>query len=155
MRRLWYLGTPSVLLAIAVVLSLAAPAAAPPMLMYSAPCTTAVTITTTTEAVLCTVSVSTAGTSQVVRLWGMAQVTVGTGGTALTFRWRRGSTITGTLVGVATAVQVTAGNTVQLAHAAEDTGFEFTLQPYALTVQQTAATGNGSGVFSELIAIVF
>lgn len=143
------------LLAVACVFGAIAPAVAPPLTIWSAPCTASVTITTTTETVLCTLVVQTVNPGQFVRLVGSAQVTLGTGATALTLRWRRGATTAGTLVGPANAIQGTAGNTVQLAHEVEDTPGEVSAQSYVLTAQQTAATANGTGLFSELLAMVF
>lgn len=154
MRRTWYLGCSSIMAAVALALSLLTPAWAPPLTIFSANCATAVTIVTTTETVLCTVTGTTGGPGQIIRLWGVTQVTVGTGGTALTFRWRRGSTTAGTQIGLATAINATAAATVQVAHAAEDTGVELAAQPYVLTVAQTAATANGTGVYSELLMLI-
>jgi hypothetical protein len=133
---------------------LVAPAAAT-LTVTSTPCTTSVTVTTTTETVLCTLSGLSASNGQVIRLIATSQFTSGTSTTALTFRIRRGTGITGTVVGPAAALTTTATNVVQVTHVVEDSPGEVSGQQYVLTVQQTAAAANGSGTFAEIVAIVF
>jgi len=109
-------------------------------------------IVTTTETVLATVSnVSTSRGGSKVTLVGSVQMTVGASVTALTFRWRRGTDATGTLIGEANAVQIetAAGSTEDHVHTVEDAGVDLVNASYVLTVQQTAATGNGSALQVE------
>lgn len=145
-----------ILLISAALLATVLPAGAlGPAYVYSVACTSAVTITTTTETVLCTLPGVTTSPGEVIRLVALADITSGTGTTAITVRFHRGLTVGGTLVGPQDAVQTTAGNTIARSAEAEDSPGEVVGLPYVLTAQQTAATGNGSGLFSELMAIVF
>lgn len=127
-------------------------------LVYDTPVTADVTITTTTETVAGTVTVAAVpGPGARIKLSGLAQVTAGTGTTALTLRWRRGSDATGTLIGEGDPIQggVAAGSTSNLTLDTTDTpSGELANQPYVLTVQQTGASGNGTIVQSSLKATV-
>jgi len=138
-----------------LLLNLTRPAFATPLTVSSVACTASVTVTTTTETVLCTTAGITASTGQVIRLIALTDFTSGTGTTSLTVRFRRGATATGTLVGPQDAVQTTAGNTIARSAEAEDTPGEVSGQQYVLTVQQTAATANGTGLFTEIVALVY
>jgi len=89
-----------------------------------------------------------------VRLHGFAQVTAGVGATAVTLRVRRGAGVGGAIVGEGNPVTVAAGNTVNLSIDVEDSPGEVANQVYTLSVQQTAATGNGTVVQAELAATV-
>jgi len=115
--------------------------------------TTSVTATadtalvTTAETVVATLTgCSTSGPGKPVRLTGEFQITLGTNATGLTVRIRRDS-LTGTLVGEANAVQIETA-----AASTEDHDIEVTDTPtgeifnatYVLTVQQVAASANGS-----------
>lgn len=120
----------------------------------------AVNVPTTTETVLATVgpfSENQAG-GQGVSFDGNINLTVGTGGTAATVRVRRGTDITGTLIGVAQSQTVVAANSVNLPIAELD---PVTVQPnvtYVVTIQQTAASANGTVnrvVFSAQDATAF
>lgn len=119
--------------------------------------TTDVTITTTTEKDLVNSgpATTTRQTSNVcVIAW--AQVTTGTNTTALTPRIRRGTGIAGTLVGEANAEQVkaAAGSTEALfAFTCEDRADVATVD-YSLTVQQTAASANGSALQGGILVFV-
>lgn len=111
----------------------------------------AVTLTTTAETVLATLSAfqtdNPSGEGVVVSF--DTQVTTGAGTTALVYRIRQGTTTSGTLVGAAITVPATASV------AQSPTGFAIldtsalalndpnSLQ-YVVTVSQTGATGNGS-----------
>jgi len=123
----------------------------------AATATTDVTITTTTEAVaVSSGAVPFPRASGQVLVSGWAQVTTGAGTTALTPRIRRGTAITGTLVGEANAEQVkaAAGSTEPVfAMAREDRANEGTVE-YSLTVQQTGATGNGTILQSGITVLV-
>lgn len=112
---------------------------------YDASVTADTSIPTTTETVVLTISgVTTPGAGSKVDLSAVAQVTAGTGTTAYTPRWRRGTDATGTLVGEGNPLTVTAGNTVEVTHNAQDTPADSAALSYVLTIQQTGATGNGN-----------
>lgn len=142
------------LLTVALALGAIAPAEAPPFVMYSTHCASTVTVTTTTETVACTLTVPSSGPSSTIRVEFTSQMTSGAGTTALTARVRRGSTTSGTLVGPANALATTAATTVLLTSQVEDAPGEVAAQPYAVTVQQTAATANGSVLDTEMFAFV-
>ncbi len=113
---------------------------------------TNVTVTTTTETIVAQIdNVTTPRAGCKVRLFGNLQLTTGADTTAVTVRWRRGTAITDTLVGEANAQQVVAaaGSTEELTHAVEDEPGEVAKQSYVLTVQQTAATANGTALAGE------
>lgn len=115
----------------------------------------AVTITTTTETVLLTLAgVSTRDASELVQLIAHAAVTLGTGTTSYVVRLRRGVDITGTLIGNADTYQGTAGNTVLVAIQRVDAPGAVAGQSYVVTLQQTAATANGSSLDSEITAVI-
>jgi hypothetical protein len=112
------------------------------------------TIVTTAETVLCTLSGVSTGRQASVQLRGWAQVTTGTATTALTPRIRRGVDATGVLIGEADPVTIgaAAGGTENLYVEAEDIGVDLSNATYVLTVVQTAATGNGTGLQASLEA---
>lgn len=113
--------------------------------------TAATSIPTTTETVLATLPpLSSDGQAQSVLLEGVAGFTVGTGTTTVTVRIRRGTGITGTAVASIAGVNVTAGNVVQIPINGVDTPGEVADQQYVLTVQQAAATANGTNVLSSI-----
>lgn len=115
--------------------------------VYDAAVTADTSIVTTTETVVLTISgVTPPGAGSRVKLNGTAQVTAGTAATAITPRWRRGTDATGTLVGEGNPLTVAAGNTISVPHETTDTPPDMGAASYVLTVQQTAATGNGSCV---------
>jgi hypothetical protein len=123
--------------------------------IYAVSVTADTTVTTTTETVLATVSgVSTDGPGQRVRVTGWAQVTPGTGTTSLTLRIRRGVDATGALVGEANAVAaaVAAGSAREIDLEAIDVLGDVAGQSYVLTIQQTAATANGTVLQSQIRA---
>lgn len=113
------------------------------------------TIATTTETVVAVLTIPSDSTpDQQVELSGNVDLVAGTGATALQLKIRRGGTVTGTIVGSNEAATVVAGNTVQAGVEAIDTpGLEAGLQ-YALTVQQTGATGNATVNAASLEAIL-
>lgn len=116
---------------------------------------TDVVVNTTTETVVATLPGVTTGRKTTVTLEGWVQLTVGTATTGLTLRVRRGVDATGTLVGEANLeiVEGAAGSTEDHEINVQDPGVDLQGQTYVLTVQQTAATGNGTGVQSSLKAI--
>lgn len=125
--------------------------------VFSSGVTADVTITTTTEQVVATVTgVTTPRPGCKVVLRGWAQVTTGTNTTALTPRIRRGTTITDPLIGEANPEQVeaAAGSTEAVEIAVEDLPGELASASYVLTVQQTAASANGASIQAEITAEV-
>jgi hypothetical protein len=111
-------------------------------------------IVTTAETVLCTLPGVNTPRRVSVRLKGWAQVTTGAATTALTARIRRGTDATGTLIGEVNAEQIeaAAGSTEEVEIEANDEGVDLAGATYVLTVQQTAATGNGTGLQASLEA---
>jgi hypothetical protein len=106
--------------------------------------TTDTTLVTTAETVVATLGgVSTQSADGLVQLDGFASLTTGTGVTAAVVRVRRGIDATGTLIGEATTSQIAASLPTTLAITVQDAPGEGTFS-YVLTVQQTAATGNGT-----------
>lgn len=89
-----------------------------------------------------------------VTLAGRVDFTVGTAATAVTLRIRRGTAITDTLIGEATPEQLTSAAGSTESHEVEglDAGVDLAGATYILTVQQTAATGNGSCLNADLHA---
>lgn len=121
-----------------------------PIQQYSAQLLTNTTVTTTTETVALTLpAISTPGPDAAVHIDGSLSMTYGTAATAVTVRVRRGTDATGTLVGEANAETVSAGNTSEQTFDVRDTPGEVAGQTYVVTVQQTAATGNGTVLAAE------
>lgn len=107
----------------------------------------AVTIVTTTETVIATLgpfNENQVAPAQGITFDGNINMTVGTGGTAVTVRVRQGTAITGTLVGVAQVQTATAGNTINLPIGELDPTLIQVNAQYVVTVQQTAASANGT-----------
>lgn len=124
---------------------------------YSIEATANVTLTTTTETVVATLSnVDTYKPNESIRLRASAQLTTGTGTTTVTPRIRRNS-VTGTVVNEANAVTVgaAAGSTESFETQCDDsfTG-EVAGQTYVFTLEQTGATGNGTSLYGYLEADV-
>lgn len=114
---------------------------------YSSQPTGDTTLVTTAETVVATVSgVSMQRPGQTVRCKGDYQITLGTGTTGLVTRVRRGG-LTGSLVGEGNTEQISsaAGSTEEHGTYVEEgpTG-EIAGATYVLTVQQVAATANGT-----------
>lgn len=101
-------------------------------------------VTTTELAVVTSPPVSTRDSGEAIVIEGYVTVTAGTGATAITPTIRRGSGITGAIVGEQHAVTVTAGNVVALSVNVEDVPGEVAGQVYTLTVAQTGASANGT-----------
>ena len=118
---------------------------------------TSVTLTTTTENVAVSSGpVKTPFQTHRVIIIGWAQVTTGAGTTALTPRIRRGTAITGTLVGEANAEEnkvVAAETEPVFIMVVEERAGEESVE-YSLTVQQADATGNGTIVQSGILVLV-
>lgn len=122
---------------------------------YSTTVTADVALVTTAETVVATLSgVATDRPGQTVRISAAFRVTTGANTTALTARIRRTS-LTGTLLGEATPVQIeaVAGSTEDHDLYVEDSfSGEVAGQVYVLTIEQTAATANGSVLNSSIVA---
>lgn len=112
----------------------------------TAEATTDTPLVTTAETVVATLSGVTTGRAKNVSLSAWAQLTTGTATTAVTPRIRRGTDATGTLIGEGNPVTVgaAAGSTETFEVATIDDGVDLAGASYVLTLQQTAATGNGS-----------
>lgn len=85
---------------------------------------------------------------------GWVQMTVGTGGTAVTPRIRRGTSTAGTLVGEGTALTVTAGDVVTIPITVDDVPGEVHSLSYVVTVEQTGATADGTVSQAHIETIV-
>jgi len=116
--------------------------------------TTDTTVTTTTETVVATLSGLSTPRKRDITLSGWAQMTTGTNTTGLTVRIRRGTGITGTLVGEANIEQIeaAAGSIEGIDITALDLGIDMSNGTYVLTIQQTAASADGSCVQAALTA---
>lgn len=117
-----------------------------------------VTLTTTTEGVVITsdpVSLPAPGCQ--VYVFAIAQLTSGTNTTAVTPRIRRGTAITDTLVGEANAetIKTAAGSTESFALAVVDAPGDRDKVTYSFTLQQTAASANGTTLQGSIMVIVF
>lgn len=112
-----------------------------------------VVVTTTAETVAATVQgISTEAGGDTVQLEGQLEVTVGTAGTSVVLKIERGSAAGSTLVIADTAVNVAAGNTVNLSINGSDSPGEVAGQSYILTVTVGAATGNSTVTQAQLNA---
>lgn len=117
--------------------------------------TSDITVTTTSETVAATLSgVSTARGGEKVTVTGVLVVTVGTAGTVVTVKVRRGTSTSGTQIGEDAAVSVTAANTVAIPFGAEDTPGDVDNASYVATVTVTSATGNSTVKSSVAVALV-
>lgn len=104
-----------------------------------------VPIVTTTETVaLVTPPVSTTFGSDAIEIEGMVNLTAGTGTTAAVLRIRRGNGITGTVVRAADTDTIAAGSSESFLVQGLDTPGDVAGQVYSITVQQTAASANGT-----------
>ena len=115
------------------------------------------TITTTTEQVAVSSPLARGyRNSAIVVVIGYAEVTLGTGTTAITPRIRRGTAITDTLVTEANALQIqTAAGSSEHYHmtAMEQVIGEF-CTAYSFTLLQTAASANGTILAAGICVIV-
>lgn len=104
-----------------------------------------VPVVTTTETVaLVTPPVSTTFGSDAIEIEGMVNLTAGTGTTAAVLRIRRGNGITGTVVRAADTDTIAAGSSESFLVQGVDTPGDVAGQVYSITVQQTAASANGT-----------
>lgn len=120
--------------------------------------TTNVTLTTTTETVILS-SPEIALPADAARVYVLcwAQLTTGTATTTVTPRIRRGTLITSPLVGEANAenVKAAAGSTEPFIIALVEDLALFDRAIYSLTLQQAAATGNGTALQASILVLVF
>lgn len=118
-----------------------------PVRRFSSYSETDTTLVTTAETVVATLTgVSTAQPGQSVGLRGKANITLGTGTTAIVSRLRRDS-VSGTVVGEVQTEQISsaAGSTEdhEIYHEDANAG-EFSGRTYVMTVSQTGASANGT-----------
>lgn len=119
--------------------------------------TTDVTITTTTEKdVVYSGGVLMPRDTATVCIIAWAQVTTGSMTTALTPKIRRGTGITGTVVGEANAEQVkaAAGSTEPLFYMACEDRSGVASVDYSFTVTQTGASANGAALSGGILVLV-
>lgn len=111
-----------------------------------------VTLVTTAETVVATLTGVSTPRRCNVTLEGWLQITLGASTTAVTLRVRRGVDATGALVGEANPVQISsaAGSTEDHYVKVQDPGVDLSNATYVLTATQTAATGNGTAVQASL-----
>lgn len=115
-----------------------------------------VNVPTTTETVVATIpNVNTQDPGANVAIEATVTLTTGTATTAVVLRIRRGS-VTGTIIGEAeTDTPIgAAGSTDPYSIGATDQPGEVASQNYVVTVQQTAATGNGTAIDSFVQAVL-
>jgi len=143
-------------LALVALLLAPAPAAAqgPSVWAYNT-CTATVTITTTTENVACSSPVvqTPRGEANVVVACYM-QITTGTMTTHVIPRIRRGTAITGTLISEENNVSIgaAAGGTEDSAVMASEDRAATNVQ-YSCTMDQVAADGDGSVIYSAILVL--
>ena len=115
----------------------------------SATAVAAVNVPTTTETAVATVgplNVNMPATEQGILVEATFNFTAGTAATSLTVRIRAGSGITGTVL-ITHTITVVAGTTYSVSVNALDATFSgagLSVATYTVSVQQTAATGNGT-----------
>ena len=121
---------------------------------YDAETLTDTNVPTTTETIVATLTGVATPRRTNVSVRGRVDLTTGTATTAVTLRIRRGPAITDTLIGEATPEQLTAAAGSTESHEVEalDAGVDLAGATYILTVQQTAATGNGSCLNADIHA---
>ncbi len=116
-----------------------------------------VTLVTTAETIIITseaVNIPYGQARLFVNAW--AQLTTGVGTTAVTPRIRRGTLVTDTLVGEANAegIKIAAGGTEPFKLAVLDTVTGYGSVQYVFTLEQTAATGNGTALQAGIVAFL-
>lgn len=90
-------------------------------------------------------------------IFAYAQLTTGTATTTVTPRIRRGTAITDPLIGEANAenIKAAAGSTEPFFLAVVETVTQRDRLTYSFTLQQAAATGNGTAVQGAILVLVF
>lgn len=123
---------------------------------FSAHNTTNTTITTTAETVVATLTGVSTGRAMDVRLQGWVQYNTAANATGVTARIRRGSTVSGTLVGEANAItiQAVAGSAEELSIEVTDPAMDASGLTYVLTLEVAGATANPSAMQATLTATV-
>jgi hypothetical protein len=118
--------------------------------------TTDTALVTTAETVVATLDSVTTPRAVNVTLRAWAQLTTGTATTAVTPRIRRGTTAAGTLINEGNPVTLgaAAGGTEDFEIDAVDLNADISGASYVLTLQQTAATGNGSCLQAQISASI-
>lgn len=115
----------------------------------------ATTLTTTTETVLVTSpGISTDGPSQQISIQATAALVTGASTTSVRLRIRRGTGITGTVVGDSGNITAAAAAAVDLSVDAVDNPGDVADQVYVLTAQQVAATGNATAQLAAIAAVI-
>ncbi len=119
---------------------------------------TNVTLVTTAETVIITAPRLTLP-AQSVQLYilAWAQLTTGAATTTVTPRIRRGTAITDPLISEANAenVKAVAGSTEPFLIAVVDNVSDLVTVEYSLTLQQAAATGNGTALQASILILAF
>jgi hypothetical protein len=115
---------------------------------------TNVTLVTSAETVVATVSGVSTPRKTSVTIEGWAQVTTGASTTSLVPRIRRGTDINGTLIGEGNPVTIgaAAGGTEDVEIKVVDSGVDLANGSYVLTVVQTAASANGTSLQAGITA---
>jgi len=114
----------------------------------------ATAVPTTAETIIATLpGLSTSRLCMTYRLVGVVLITAGVGTQRVIVRLRRGTAVTGTVVGDPQVVAARYKSTIAVGATGEDMLGEVVAQQYVLTVQQAAATGDGSVTWAELVAI--
>ena len=114
------------------------------------------TITTTTETIVATSPPAAVPFgSAFAFVFGFLQMSTGTGVTGVTARIRRGNLVTGPLVGGANVVAAAASTAIGADIAVLDSLVSFDAAQYVLTIQQAAATGNGTVNQATILVLLF
>lgn len=117
----------------------------------------AVTLTTTTEGVVISAPrIAVVRQSMTALVLAIAQLTTGTGTTTVTPRIRRGAAVGDPLVGEANAITIGAaagGNEQFVGFASEELALAAAVE-YSLTLQQAAATGNGTVLAAAILVLL-
>lgn len=127
-----------------------------PFTAQSVTVTAATAVVAATETVIATLpGISPPYTSPIIRFLASMRMTTAALTTAMTLRIRRGTGITGTLVGTADAVVQSASALIAMSTGGEDQPGEVAGQQYVLTAQATGPSANGSVTFAEMLAMSF
>ncbi len=119
---------------------------------------TDVTLVTTTETVIITSDlIALPSETVLVYVLGWAQLTSGAATTTVTPRLRRGAAITSPLLGEANAetIKTAAGSTEAFIIALTETVQNLATVQYSLTLQQAAATGDGTVLQASILVLIF
>lgn len=118
----------------------------------TSPVTADTALVTVAETVVATIDGVTTPRAVNVTLRGWAQLTTGAATTAVTPRIRRGTTIGGALIGEGNPINIGAAVTGDFELTVVDQAADVSGASYVLTLQQTAATGNGSCLQAAITA---